>query len=208
MKIFLIHTGPYQVNTYLAYDEKEKKAFIVDPGGYSKEISKIIEDEGLTLEYIVLTHGHGDHIGGVEQFKEEFKEAKIVASKEEKNLLSNAGLNMSTIVTGKAVSIDADIWIEDGEKLNCGTSELEFFLTPGHTKGGMVILVGDILFSGDTIFADSIGRTDFPGGSMKELKESIRKKIYTLPDKTKILPGHMGETTVGHEKMYNPFVRN
>ncbi len=206
MIIKLINTGSYQVNTYLVYDEINKKAFIVDPGGYSKLISEIIKEENLELNYIILTHGHGDHIGGVEKFIQEFPSTKLVASKEEADLLLDPNKNMSKAVTGENISLKPDIFVVDGDKIECGELELVILSTPGHTKGGIVIYVEDVLFSGDTIFANSIGRTDFPGGSFDEIANSIKNKIYTLPEETKILPGHMEESTVGNEKKYNPFV--
>ncbi len=207
MVVTLIPTGSYQVNTYVGYDEENKKGFIVDPGGYSDRITEIFKEKEIELEYILLTHGHGDHIGGIAKFKEQFPSSKLVASEDEKKLLSDPELNMSKMVTGENAILEADIWVTDGQALTCGNEKLVFYKTPGHTEGGMVILMKDMLFAGDTIFQNSIGRTDFPGGSFEILEKSIKEKIYTLPDETKILPGHMGPTSVGYEKKHNPFVK-
>ena len=144
MKIFSYITGPIQVNTYLVYDENTMKGFIVDPGDYSPKLSKMAMDLGIDIEYIILTHGHGDHIGGVERFKRDFSSAKLVAHEKEKEMLSDAVMNCSA----------------------------EFF----------------------------------PGGDQRALINSIKDRLFHLPDDTRVLPGHMGETTIGEEKKGNPFV--
>lgn len=199
-------SGPLSVNCYLVADEKTKKAFIVDPGGHNNNMVNHIKENHYDVEYIILTHGHGDHIGGVKTYLEEYPKAKLIAGIEEKELLSKASLNYSRETCGTAISIIADKYVTDGEKLNVGEMELQFIHTPGHTAGGISILVEDTLFSGDTLFAQSIGRTDFPGSSFNAIENSIQKKLFVLPDNTKVLPGHMGPTTIGYEKENNPFV--
>lgn len=205
MKVKTYITGPIQVNTYLAYDDT-KKGFIVDPGDYSPAISAEIRALGLTIEYIILTHGHGDHIGGVLAFKKDFPDAKLLAYCDEKEMLVDSELNSSTEMFGIPMVLDADVYVTDNEKLTVGETELTFLHTPGHTKGGMCIVRDECVFSGDTLFCSSIGRTDFYGGSFDQIAKSIKEKLYTLPDNTRVLPGHMQETTIGFEKGNNPFV--
>ena len=207
MKIKRYMTGPIQVNTYLVYDEESKKGFIVDPGGYNKVLTKEVRDNDVNIKYIILTHGHSDHICGVNEHKAEFPDAKIVAYKDEEAMLENPNLNQSPGF-GVPYSTKADILVSDGDELKVGDVTLKFIHTPGHTEGGMCIYVKEAkaLFSGDTLFRQSIGRTDFPGGSYKEIMDSIRKKLFLLPDDTNVFPGHMGTTSIGFEKENNPFV--
>lgn len=206
MKIKNIPSGPLMVNTYLVWDENTGKGFIVDPGGYDKRMTSSIAEEKIDIEYVILTHGHADHIGGVEQYLEEYPNARLVASMLEKPLLANPALNTSREQLGRPVVLFPDIAVKDGDTMKIGNMELKFLSTPGHTPGGMCIQIGKVLFSGDTLFQASVGRTDFPGGSMEDLVNSIRTKLFVLPDDTQVFPGHMGYTNIGYEKEHNPFV--
>lgn len=207
MRITNLPSGALQANTYLAVDEKTNEGFIVDPGGYNKVLTKEVRDNDVNINYIILTHGHSDHICGVNEHKAEFPDAKIVAYKDEEAMLENPNLNQSPGF-GVPYSTKADILVSDGDELKVGDVTLKFIHTPGHTEGGMCIYVKEAkaLFSGDTLFRQSIGRTDFPGGSYKEIMDSIRKKLFLLPDDTNVFPGHMGTTSIGFEKENNPFV--
>ena len=202
MKIYQFVLGPIMTNTYVAADENSKKCFIVDPAWPSNELAAKIKTEGLTPEYIILTHGHGDHTDGIPFVKDAFPEIKLVASKKEKDFLYNR--NMSQ---GKG-GIVADIWVNDGDELEVGELKLKFISTPGHTPGGMCIYIKSesVVFSGDTLFHTSVGRTDFPGGSYETLISSLKEKLLVLPEDTHVLPGHDAPTTIGYEKRYNPFV--
>ncbi|MCR4601071.1 MAG: MBL fold metallo-hydrolase [Clostridia bacterium] len=205
MDIKLFYTGPMPVNTYLCADEESKQAFIVDPGAVSKPLESYIAANEYEIKYIVLTHGHGDHIGGVLHYKELYPEAKVVANTKDDYLFQDSRENMAVQFVGYPVTFRADIYVYDGDKLEVGPMELTILETPGHTPGGISILVGNVVFCGDTLFAGSIGRTDFTGGSYRDLINSVKTKLFTLPDDTFVLPGHMRQTTIGHEKKYNPF---
>ena len=206
MKIVNIPTGMLQANTYLVCDETSRLGFIVDLGGYSKELKNIIEKNDIQIQYIVLTHGHGDHIGGVQEHLRDFPDAKVVCSRAEEKMLLDPELNEAHHFGPEKVSFKPDILVDDGDTLTVGNMTMKFIMTPGHTEGGMCILVDDVLFSGDTLFCRSIGRTDLAGGDFRTIMESIKKKRFLLPDETQVLPGHMGPTTIGFEKENNPFV--
>ena len=206
MKIVNIPTGMLQANTYLVCDETSRLGFIVDLGGYSKELKNIIEKNDIQIQYIVLTHGHGDHIGGVQEHLRDFPDAKVVCSRAEEKMLLDPELNEAHHFGPEKVSFNPDILVDDGDTLTVGNMTMKFIMTPGHTEGGMCILIDDVLFSGDTLFCRSIGRTDLAGGDFRTIMESIKKKLFLLPDETQVLPGHMGPTTIGFEKEHNPFV--
>lgn len=206
MKIVNIPTGMLQANTYLVCDETSRLGFIVDLGGYSKELKNIIEKNDIQIQYIVLTHGHGDHIGGVQEHLKDFPDAKVVCSRAEEKMLLDPELNEAHHFGPEKVSFNPDILVDDGDTLTVGNMTMKFIMTPGHTEGGMCILVDDVLFSGDTLFCRSIGRTDLAGGDFRTIMESIKNKLFLLPDETQVLPGHMGPTTIGFEKENNPFV--
>ena len=196
-------SGPLQANSYLVWDDT-KEGFMVDLGGFNEKIVTWIEREGIKLKYIILTHGHCDHIGGVNWMKS-LTGAKVVAAADELEMLEDSRINMSSAF-GDDITITPDVLVGEEDNLKVGKMTLEFILTPGHSKGGMCIKVGKELFSGDTLFNSSVGRTDFYGGSMETLTKSIREKLFVLDDDVKVYPGHMGTTTIGYEKEHNPFV--
>lgn len=206
MEVIRYMTGSFPTNTYLGYDEETKKAFIVDPGEYAVEITEKAKELGLDVEYIILTHAHADHIKGIPGFRKDFPQAKLVAHQDEREILMDAKLNCSIEIFGQKMEFDADVYVKDKDVIKVGNIDLSVLHTPGHTKGGMSLYHDGYLFSGDTLFRRSIGRSDFYSGDFRTLINSIKERIYMFPDETLVLPGHMEITTVGEEKRGNPFV--
>ncbi|MCT4621466.1 MAG: MBL fold metallo-hydrolase [Marinisporobacter sp.] len=205
MIIERIQAGVYAVNCYIVVCEDTKKACVIDPGGDADEILKYIEKNGLTLEFILLTHAHGDHIGGIPKLKE-MKNVPIFLHKEDEGMLMDASKNLSSMMSGPNVGASPDKLISDGDVISLGNLKLNIIHTPGHTRGGICIKVLDILFTGDTLFANSIGRTDFEGGSFEQIIDSIKRKLLVFDDGVKVLPGHGPYSTIGAERIHNPFI--
>ncbi|SES97130.1 MBL fold metallo-hydrolase [Anaerobranca gottschalkii] len=202
LEIRTLVVGPIQNNCYIVSDQN-KRAFIVDPGG---DVEEIIEAcSGLDVLYILNTHGHIDHIGGNKGVKEAFPQGKLVVHKDDEKMLYDPNLNLSRLMGGAVVSPKADLVVEDNDTLPFGDKEIKIIHVPGHTPGGILIQIENFIFSGDTVFAGSIGRTDLPGGDMKTLLNSIKSKFLTLPDSHIVYPGHGEETTVKEERENNPF---
>lgn len=195
--------GPMEVNTYLVYDRNSDEALLIDPAEDSQAILSRIQELDLTRLTIFLTHGHADHIYGVNFFREQ-TQAPVAISALDAPMLGDASLNLSCYLGDSLELEPADKIIEDGETVQIGSYKGEFRLIPGHTPGGMILLFDRILFSGDTLFAGSIGRSDFPGGDGKTLVQAISKNIFSLSDR-QVLPGHGPETSIAQEKADNPF---
>ena len=174
-----------------------------DKGGY---IYDKLSEKGFSVEGILLTHGHFDHIWGVEELKER-SGAKVYAYEEEKEVCENAAVNVSEN-TGRPCEIKADVYVKDGEEISIAGMTCKLLATPGHTKGSCCYYFepDKILISGDTLFQESVGRTDLPTGSMSVLVRSVREKLMQLPEDVKVYPGHGEATSIGHEKKYNPFL--
>lgn len=202
-----IVVGPLETNCYVLWDESTKEAFVIDPGADVNEVKSVIESEGLKVKYIVNTHGHFDHVGGVAELKEATG-AELAIHEQDAPLLSDA--HDHAVIFGVKVPEQPrpEVLLEDGSTLTAGGITLEVVHTPGHTPGGVCLYHrdGGVMFTGDTIFAGSVGRTDFEGGSFEELMESIKYKILPLDDAVRLMPGHGPATTVGEEKELNPFV--
>jgi len=192
--------GPFGTNSYLVYEEGTKNGFVIDPATAYQPLLDELKHLEIELCYIILTHGHSDHTGGIDFLKTAYPNVKVVASKKEHELLASRKMSYSR------GSIYADIEVLDGETLDIGNLHLSFISTPGHTPGGMCILLENCLFCGDTLFFSSIGRTDLWGGDFETILKSIREKLFVLPDKTKCFPGHGNATTIAYEKENNPFV--
>lgn len=196
----------FQTNTYLLWEEKTREAMLIDPADGSDDVSDYIMNSKLKLKYIINTHGHGDHIGGNVFFKRKFPAAKLAIHKEDKVMLTKSDLNLSLYYEQETISTEPDILLENGDLIILGDRQVKVLHTPGHTKGGISLLSDDLLFSGDTLFLEDIGRTDLPGGSYTQLIASINDQLMILPEKTKVLPGHGDSSTIEHEKQYNPYV--
>ena len=206
MRIDVFRVGAVQTNCYLAYDEQTLEAFLVDPGDDAPRLLRAIGELGLSLRYILLTHGHFDHIWGVEELQK-LSGARVYAYEGEKALCEDADLNVSERA-GRPCTIKADFYVKDGEEITIEGITCRLIATPGHTAGSCCYYFEDagILFSGDTLFCESVGRTDLPTGSMSALVRSVREKLLPLPDEVKVYPGHGESTTIGHEKKYNAFL--
>lgn len=192
-------------NMYVLFDEDSKKCAVIDPGGAVDKIFKFINENNLDFEYIFLTHGHGDHIGAVNKIKEIKSDVKVVSHKDEKEMLNDNRKNLSFSMHCGVQEFDADIYVSDKDKLKLGNLTVTFIHTPGHTLGGMCIRVCDDLFTGDTLFFETVGRTDLYGGDFNTLKKSL-KKISKFEDNVKIYPGHGPSSTIAHEKQNNPYM--
>ncbi|MGO1469536.1 MAG: MBL fold metallo-hydrolase [Tissierella sp.] len=205
MKIYRIPAGLYAANCYIIVDEDTKKSIIVDPGGNADDLLKFIKQNNLEMEYIVLTHGHADHIGAVIELKNDLN-IPIMAHSDELELLNNSDQNLSSQMSIKPLEIKPSILVNDGDKFNFGNIDVEIIHTPGHTEGGISLKVGNNLFAGDTLFKGSVGRSDLHGGNSSVLINSIREKLLVLNEDTIVWPGHGDSTTIGEEKLFNPFL--
>lgn len=203
MEIKVFVEGPVDANNYLIIDEKSKEAVLIDCSSGRQEFINSIKNSGVNLKYILLTHGHFDHILGVDKFKEVFGTDAYIA-KEDIEQVELTPKFMPILAGIEAVEIKSiHNYLKDGDIIKVGDIEIKAIATPGHTPGGMSYLIGDKLFSGDTLFHRSIGRCDFPGGSLDTIIKSIKEKLFTLPDNTEVFPGHGEKTTIAYEKKYN-----
>ena len=196
--------GIVATNCYLVWNKATREGVLIDPGDEAERICSAIAEERVNLKAILLTHGHFDHILVAEELKEKY-DVPLYASKEEKEILGSSRWNLSGREEG--IEITDYIPLEDGESIELLGKEWKVISTPGHTKGSVCYFVpGDIpyLFSGDTLFYESYGRTDLYGGSEEAIKKSIKEKLFTLPDETLVYPGHEEATTIANEKQYNP----
>lgn len=199
--------GPLQVNCYILADEKTKEAVVIDPGDDAEDILRLIREKGLKVRYLVNTHAHFDHVGANRQLKEATGAELLLHEKDAVVLTSSpkqaAIFNMKTIA-----SPPADKYLRQGDVINAGEVSLKVLHTPGHTPGGISLAEQGMVFTGDALFAGSIGRTDFPGGDMMTLLGSIKQNLLSLPDETRVFPGHGPDTTIGDERRENPFLNS
>ena len=205
MRVKTCVLGAVSTNCYLVYNEGTKKAVIVDPADNAQFILNKCNDLGITPEAILLTHGHFDHIMAAEDVRRSFH-IKIYASETEDAMLSDSGLNLSGGWAGKQTSVHADVLLKDGDELELIGFRWKVIETPGHTTGSVCYYVPEeeVVFSGDTLFCESYGRTDLPTGSSSQMVSSLLDKVFALPDDTMAYPGHGDTTTIGYEKKNNP----
>lgn len=203
MQIKSITLGELGNNCYLITDQASGLSALVDCTDDSKEMRDFIGSA--KLEYILLTHGHFDHIGGVAAISRDYG-AKVVISAQDASMLSSGKASLSAFFGIKQDKITPDLTVSEGSSLMLGETQIKVLATPGHTKGGVCYLLKDCIFTGDTLFFCSCGRTDFPGGSSKEIMQSL-KRLATLEDSLKVYPGHDRTSTIAFEKANNPFMR-
>ncbi len=206
-KIGKMIIGSFGTNCYFVYAEGGNEVVFFDPAGEGDYICDKLEEHGFKVAAIYLTHGHFDHIAGVARLKER-SGAKVYALDKEKDFLLDTDKNL-TSQFGRGISLTPDGFVKDGDIVDVAGVTFKVLETPGHTEGGACYYFEDAGFvvAGDTLFQGSVGRTDFPTGSMSVLVRSIKEKLFTLPDETIVYPGHGEPTTVGEEKKYNPFVQ-
>ena len=206
MKTIQLEVGNLGTNCYIVYSENTKKAVVIDPGGGLDQIMALLNREGLKVEAIINTHGHADHVFGNVKLKE-MTSAPLWIHESDADMLGSGSRNLSAFIGASTSCGRADRLLKDGEVLSFGDFTLKVLHTPGHTPGGISLLAEKDVFVGDTLFAESIGRTDFPGGSYSQLIDSIKTKLMALPDETKVYPGHGPATTIGWERRQNPFIQ-
>lgn len=207
MMLITEQVGNMGTNCYLLCNKDTKEAVIIDPGAQGYLIRDVLENNGMRPVAILLTHGHFDHIDGLEALKESFHSVKVYASYEEREILNDPSTNLSTMF-GRPCTVLADEYLQDGDRLELAGVHFRCIHTPGHTPGGMCFYAIDdeVLFSGDTLFAGSVGRTDFPGGNGEQLLQSIKERLADIADYVKVYPGHGPSTMMEIEREQNPYM--
>ncbi len=207
MQVEHLAVGPVQTNCYLAINKETKEAIIIDPGDDADRIGMRLMQLEAKPVAILLTHGHFDHAGAAKALAAQY-DISVYAHEKEAETLADSRMNLSGPLAGGATTYHADVFLKDEQELTLAGLHMRVLFTPGHTPGGCCYYFPreDVLFSGDSLFCGSVGRTDFPGGSMRTLVDSVRNKLMSLPENTIVYPGHDIETTIEQERMYNPFL--
>lgn len=198
--------GPVQTNCYFAINKETKEALVIDPGEEAARLMQQIKEQGLTVAAILLTHGHFDHAGAAEELST-LCNAPVYAHEAEKETLESEKLNACWMI-GRKETYRADLFVKDEQELDLAGFHIRVLFTPGHTRGGCCYYFPyeNVVFSGDTLFQMSVGRTDLEGGSMSQIVRSIQEKLMPLPEQTVVYPGHGEATTIETERMYNPYL--
>lgn len=206
LKINQYVVGAVQTNCYFAINQETNEVLVIDPGDNAKQLAERIRQEKLKPVAVLLTHGHFDHAGGAAELAEEWQ-IPVYAHEDEKETLVDPKLNVSWMM-GREERFSADEFVKDEQELDLAGFHIRVLHTPGHTVGGCCYYLPyeDVVFSGDTLFCMSVGRTDFPKGSMSAIVRSIKEKLMVLPEHTKVYPGHNDVTTIENERMYNPYL--
>lgn len=204
-----MQVGHMAIFAYIVGDPESGEGLVIDPAANCSGIIQVAQQNNLNIKYIVNTHGHVDHISGNTEMKKKTG-AQIVIHKDDAELMVSTP-PMVFKMFGAEQSPPADITVNDGDLITVGGISLKVIHTPGHSPGGMSLYTKGYVFTGDTLFVEAVGRTDLPGGSWQVMLRSLKERLCTLPDDTKVLPGHnygrMPTSTIGHEKMYNPYIR-
>jgi len=196
----------FETNTYLIWDEVSHSAIIIDPAAPNEKLKLEVCHLNLNVKCIINTHGHGDHIGGNDFFQKAFH-CPIAIHNLDAKMLVNSDLNLSSFMEQHFVSPPATISLNEESEIILGEHIVQIIHTPGHTQGGVAIYLEPYLFSGDTLFHLDIGRTDLPGGNYEQLIDSIKHKIFVLPNETTVFPGHGTSSTIENEKQNNPYLK-
>lgn len=206
MKITTFVKGPIDANNYLLVDEETNEAVLIDCSSAEESYINEIKQSGVNLKYILLTHGHFDHVLGVDKFKKVFG-TDVYVSKEDLSQVKLVPDMMQMFAGMVPVNIsDINNFVADGDEFFIGKTKIKAIATPGHTQGGICYFTGNSLFSGDTLFQGSVGRCDLLDGDFKQITESIKNKLFGLPDDVVVYPGHGPKTSIGYEKKYNEIV--
>ena len=208
MKIDYLILGEFQTNCYILRENDDAKdCLVIDPGLEAGDLIEFIEQQKLNPITVLLTHGHIDHIAGVAELRSRFPEIKVYIHNLDAEMLTEPNINLSAMTGSAFVTKAADVSLKEQDIIDLAGVKLLVLHTPGQTPGGISLYSKEdgVAFVGDTLFADSIGRTDFHGGSMSQLLDGVREKLFTLPEETQVYPGHGPATTIAAEKAHNPF---